>query len=77
MVSLANSPDLNTIENLWAIIKRVVYHGGKQCSSLAELWKAIEDAAALVTLAEILKPTSSVASRIVKIIKNGGAHVFA
>ena len=74
----ANILYLNPIENLciWAIIKRRVQHNEWQFSSLADLWKAIKDAAASGTPAEILKLMSFVDSRIVKIIKNGGGHFF-
>ena len=75
MVWPANSPDLNPIENLWAIIKRRVYQDGRQFTSTAGLWKAIQDAVASVTPAEIKKLTSSVDSRVMKIIKTGGSHV--
>ena len=33
----AQSPDLNPIENLWSIIKRRVYPGDKQYTSVTEL----------------------------------------
>ena len=75
MVWPANSPDLNPIENLWAIIKRRVYQDGRQFTSTAGLWKAIQDAAASVTPTEIKKLTSSVDSRVMKIIKTDGSHV--
>ena len=54
-----------------------VYDNGKHFSSLADLWKAIKDAAASVTPAKIRKRISSVHSRIVKIIKNGRGHASA
>ena len=38
----ANSPDLNPIENLWAIIKREVYKNGKQYQTNDDLWRSIE-----------------------------------
>ena len=71
----ANSPYLNPIENLWAIIKRRVSQDGRQFTSTAELWRAIQDAVASVTQAEIKKLTSSVDSRVMKIIKTGGSHI--
>ena len=70
-----NSPDLNPIENFWAVIKRLVYQDGRQFTSSTDLWKAIQDAAASITPAQIQKLTSSVDSRLMKIIKTGGNHV--
>ncbi|KAI4902938.1 hypothetical protein NFI96_005136 [Prochilodus magdalenae] len=37
------SPDLNPIENLWSIIKRSVYDGGRQFTSKQQLWEVSED----------------------------------
>ena len=56
MVWPPNSPDINPIENLWAIIKQRVYADGKQFSMLHELWKAIkvESAAIPHSLVKIL-----------------------
>ena len=53
MVWPPNLPDINPIENLWAIIKQRVYADGKQFSTLHEVWKAIklESAAIPVVLA--------------------------
>ncbi|KAG3043679.1 hypothetical protein PC121_g22397 [Phytophthora cactorum] len=33
----ARSPDLNSIENVWAMMARIVYHNGKQYDSMAEM----------------------------------------
>ena len=51
----ANSPDLNPIENLWAVIKRRVYQNGRQIISTACLWKAMQDAVASVPSPKIKK----------------------
>ena len=37
----ANFPDLNPMENLWAILCRSVYAGGKQYTNITELKAAI------------------------------------
>ena len=36
------SPDLNSIENLWSIVKMKLYVGGKQYNSQADLGEAIK-----------------------------------
>ena len=68
MILPANSPDLNLIENLWAIIKRRAYQDGRQFSSCVDLRNAIEDAAASITPVYITKLTSSVDLRVMKIL---------
>lgn len=72
-----NSPDLNPIENLWAIIKRRVYCNGRQFTNLKDLWTAIQEVSVSITPSEISNLTSSVDQRLVKILKNNGCHVSA
>ena len=45
MIWPRNSPDLNTIENLWSIVKQRVYADGKQYSSNDALWEGVKQAA--------------------------------
>jgi hypothetical protein len=68
----AYSPDLNPIENLWGVLSRRVYAGGKQFSSIEELkisvircWGEIEK-----NLLETL--TNSMPKRIYQVIYNHG-----
>ena len=55
-----NSPDLNPMENLWAIIKRRVYCNGRQFTNLKDLWTAIQEVSVSITPSEISNLTSSV-----------------
>lgn len=71
----ACSPDLNPIENLWAIVKRSVYSNGKQYSSKNSLWTAIQNAAKAVEPSTIQKLTNSVTERIYCVIKSNGSHI--
>ena len=71
----ANSPDLNPIENLWSLIKRKVYEGGRQFTSKICLWNAVKAAADSILSSEISNLTNSVDNRLIKIMKNGGCHV--
>ena len=38
-------PDLNPIENLWALLKRDIYGAGKQYTSQNTVWEAVVAAA--------------------------------
>ena len=77
MVWPPNSPDLNPIENLSAIIKRRVFRNGRQFTNLNDLWNAIKNASASITPTEISNLTTSVDQRLVKILRNNGCHVYA
>jgi len=70
-----NSPDLNPIENLWAIIKQKIYVDGKQFNSLDELWNAVEYACRSITPCEVQTLTSAVDMRLLKILKNGVGYI--
>ena len=69
------SPDLNPIENFWAIIKRDVYADGRQFTSKIVLWEAINTAARAVPRATIKKLTDSMSKRPFYVINLHGAHV--
>ena len=73
MVWPPNSPDLNAIENLWAIIKQRVYTDGKQFSTLHELWKAIKLEYAAIPRSIVKKQlTDSVNDRLFDVIRRQG-----
>ena len=69
------SPDLNPIENFWAIIKRNVYADGQQFTSKLVLWEAIDAAARKVPPSVIKKLTDSMSSRVFEVIKLHGGPV--
>ena len=50
-----SSPDLNTIENLWSIVKMKLYEGVKQYNYKADLWEAIKTITSEIELAEVKK----------------------
>ena len=75
MVWPPNSPDLNPIENLWYIIKRIAYSDGKQFSSKAELWEAIQVAAKSIDASTIASLTNSLNERIFEVIKLKGRFI--
>ena len=68
----ALSPDLNPIENLWGILARKVYSGGKQYETTAELKEAILRAWAEIDERVICALVSSMQQRMIDIIKSEG-----
>ena len=75
MIWLATSPDVNPIENLWAMFKMRVYTNNRQFSSKDDLWAAIQDVAAAITPEEILNLTNSVDSRLISILGKKGNYI--
>ena len=60
----AESPYLNSTDNLWEIIKRHVYPADKQYISEEQLWEAIKDVCAALEPQEIQNLTSSMDNRL-------------
>ena len=71
----ASSPDINPLENLWAILKRELYTGGRQYKSKADLWAAIQRETKKIKPHTIKALTDSMDSRLVKIIELKGNHI--
>ncbi|KAL6468680.1 hypothetical protein MHYP_G00222040 [Metynnis hypsauchen] len=69
------SPDLNPIENLWSIIKRSVYDGGRQFTSKQQLWEGILSSCKTVEADTIQNLTNSVDERVQKLLSNKGSYV--
>ena len=75
MVWPPSSPDLNPIENLWSIVKQKIYVGGRQFTSKQMLWEAIVASCKDIKAETITEVTSSMDSRIVKLISKKGSYV--
>ena len=71
----ASSPDLNPIENVWSILKRKLYEGGKQYRNKLDLWEAIKSIFAEVAPEEIDNLTNSMDDRLVKVIEGKGRYI--
>ena len=65
----ANSPDLNSFENFWAILKRRFYTNGRQLDSKNTLWEVIQDVFHPITPEEIRNLVKSVDNRIIEVFK--------
>jgi len=68
MVWPPSSPDLNPIENLWSILKLKIYEGRRQFASKPQLWEAILTSGTEIQAETLHKLTSSIDTRIVKVI---------
>uniref|UniRef100_H3GUW3 Tc1-like transposase DDE domain-containing protein n=1 Tax=Phytophthora ramorum TaxID=164328 RepID=H3GUW3_PHYRM len=66
------SPDLNPIENVWAMMDQIVYHNGKQYDSVAELTAAIYAAWETVDLTYLRKLIDSMPRRCIEVISKQG-----
>lgn len=70
-----SSPDLNPIENFWALLKQDIYSEGKQYTSLNSVWEAVVAAAQKVDSDQIKKLTDSVNGRLVTVIEKKGGYI--
>ncbi|RCN47603.1 hypothetical protein ANCCAN_06377 [Ancylostoma caninum] len=69
----ACSPDLNPIENLWAIVARKVHPNGAQHNTVNDLKVAVLSACASIPMDTINNLVSSMKNRIYEVIlKRGG-----
>lgn len=71
----AKSPDLNPIENLWAILSQSVYRHGKQFSTLAELRRDINSSWYNISPQIMKNLVNSMAGRLNKVILQGGDFI--
>ncbi len=68
------SPDLNPVENMWAILVQRVYQNGRQFNTTLELEQAIYAAWDDVSLNTIADLIDSMKNRIFNVIYNRGSH---
>ena len=69
----SRSPDLNPMENLWAIMARRVYANNRQYATVDELQRAIWDAFLSVPQEVITNLVNSMPNRMFQLInRNGG-----
>ena len=69
------SPDLNPIENLWAIVKKRISDGGMQYNSKSEVWDAIQQSCKGVSAIKIEAPTNSMNKRLILVIQQKGGYI--
>ena len=70
-----SSPDAKCIENLWGLLKQRLYVNNKQYSSKPDLKVAIERKLRDIEESTIMKLTSSMDARIVKVLKANGEYI--
>ena len=73
MERLACSPDLNPIENLWGILRKV-YENGKQFQYTLDLKTRIREAWNKISIETIQNLVTSMSSRIFEVITNSGSN---
>lgn len=71
----SKSPDLNIMENMWAILSREVYMNNKHYRTVAELKLAIVRCWAAITQETRQKLVNSMPGRMVKVIAGDGASI--
>ena len=71
----SRSPDLNPIENLWGLLVRNVYQGGKSYSSQEELWESIKNCWNNIEKRITDSLVSSMKERMVQVIKMNGGNL--
>ena len=70
----AQNPDLNPLENLWAIVKQRVYNFPTPPKNKDELWACVQEVWYSITLEECHKLVASVPERIQAVIKSKGGY---
>ncbi|KAG6946824.1 hypothetical protein JG687_00016495 [Phytophthora cactorum] len=68
----ARSPDLNPIENVWAMMTRIVYHNGKQYDSVTEMRAAIIAASEVLDARYLGKLVDLMPKRCIEVIPKQG-----
>ena len=69
-----NSPDLNPIEPLWAVLKRRVARIPDSRKSLDSLWEAIQKVWEDLTDEEVTEVIGSMPARVEAVLKAHGYH---
>ena len=70
----AHSPDLNPIENLWALLKKRVGARARDSDGVFDLWALIEEEWGKITINECRKLVHSMPDRIQAVIKARGGY---
>lgn len=68
----SRSPDLNIVENIWAILVKRVYDGGRQYESIHELREALDTVWANVCQTEIQALFVSMPNQVFEVIRTNG-----
>jgi transposase len=71
----ALSPDLNPVENVWALLVRRIYAEGRGYESEGTLWTAIEEEAGKLTKEEIAPFIDSMPRRYLTVVEKRGSYI--
>jgi transposase len=70
----SRSPDLNPVENVWSLLVRRVYGGGRCFSSETELWEEVKKQIERLTIEDLSPYVNSMKNRLVTLLERGGAY---
>ncbi len=73
-VLLPSSPDLNPVENLWAILKHEIYSEGKQYTSLNSISESVVAASATIDREQIKTLNNCMNRQLMKVIEKKGGY---
>lgn len=68
----ARSPDLSPIENLWSVVARRLYSGGKEYKTIYELSEAIDLEFKDISKNYVDTLYDSIPSRLIEVVAKGG-----
>jgi transposase len=71
----ARSCDLNPIENLWGIVSREIYGGGKQYNTVQELKSEILRSWSNISLQTCANLVNSMPNRLKDVLESQGKHI--
>ena len=66
------SPDLNIIENVWGIVSKKVYEGGKSYETCDELWESVSNHFLAISDETVQNLFQSIPSRLVQVVELRG-----
>lgn len=71
----ARSPDLNPIENLWGILARRVYEGGRQFATMRELEAEVREAWREIQPNTLESLVNSMPNRLIEVVRRNGKQL--
>ena len=67
------SPDLNIIENVWAMLSSHVYANGRQYTSITELWESVKQEWSKLCQSDVTKLVETMERRLEQVYACNGS----